>query len=313
MSIYARGIVTDHLEPFRRIARSIRFVPPLSYGPQPYHHLTNAPPIVSLQHVITPLVIQPSPDSSAPVGPPVDPTDHTTALIRQAVSRPTRFPLNLTIQEDIGDRIGRLPGVRLPQDPVLPIAPQPRLPEPAPDWVAPSASLSVEPAELAEVAAVQVEQEAAMAAETAIAPALAQPNLAPVPEVEPEVVSEVEPEAEAAPEVLPEAETAPEINMAAATLEDGPPSEPQSAVSQWLGSVTDYLESVTHKLEQPTAANSDAVCPQCGSADLRKNGRRSGRQKYRCKSCNRYFVVEAPARAASLREKKKGFQPKRTK
>lgn len=31
-------------------------------------------------------------------------------------------------------------------------------------------------------------------------------------------------------------------------------------------------------------------CPECGSSKLQKNGRRRGRQQYRCKDCDRQFT-----------------------
>jgi transposase-like protein len=33
----------------------------------------------------------------------------------------------------------------------------------------------------------------------------------------------------------------------------------------------------------------EAKCPKCGSERLKKNGTRSGLQKYQCKECGAYF------------------------
>lgn len=34
----------------------------------------------------------------------------------------------------------------------------------------------------------------------------------------------------------------------------------------------------------------EIVCPQCGSNETRKNGRKAGKQRWICKNCNRYFT-----------------------
>ena len=34
----------------------------------------------------------------------------------------------------------------------------------------------------------------------------------------------------------------------------------------------------------------ELVCPRCGSAKLKKNGKESDRQKYKCLACTKYFI-----------------------
>ncbi len=118
--------MTDHLEHYRRMARSIRFFPPVSLTPlsqkSVQEPLTLTPVVTSsLKHTIT------EADVSPEVGPPIDPSEHVAALVHEAVCKPTVLPATYTIQENIGDRISRLATPK----PVKSVIIQPKIPQPA--------------------------------------------------------------------------------------------------------------------------------------------------------------------------------------
>jgi hypothetical protein len=123
------GNVTDHLEPYRRMARSIRFIPPLAL---------NQPSQKSASQPETPAPVGQSSSWSTtswsaakPVeGPPIDLSEHAAALVQEAVSKPTVLPVTYSIQENIGDRISRL----VPAKPVESTVIQFKIPQPDPNW-----------------------------------------------------------------------------------------------------------------------------------------------------------------------------------
>ena len=98
--------MTDHLEPYRRMARSIKFFPPIS--------LTQSSQASAAQLVIPPSVgisyNKPLSEANglAATKPPVDPSKHAADLVHEAVSKPTVLPVTYTVVENIGDRISRL-------------------------------------------------------------------------------------------------------------------------------------------------------------------------------------------------------------
>lgn len=44
------------------------------------------------------------------------------------------------------------------------------------------------------------------------------------------------------------------------------------------------------RIRMPRKAGKDIQCPNCQSIDVIKSGKVNGRQRYRCKSCDRQFV-----------------------
>jgi len=138
--------VTDHLEHYRRMARSIRFFPPVSLTPlsqKPVQEPLTLTPVVtsSLKHTIT------EADVSPEVGPPIDPSEHVAALVHEAVCKPTVLPATYTIQENIGDRISRLATPK----PVESVIIQPKIPQPASNstsaQVSPAQGSTIDPSE----------------------------------------------------------------------------------------------------------------------------------------------------------------------
>jgi predicted RNA-binding Zn-ribbon protein involved in translation (DUF1610 family) len=289
--------VTDYLEPYRRIVRSIRFVPPIWHHAQPHHTLTEparlSPPIVS-----TPLTASPV---ESPVAP--DPSEHVLALIQAAVARPTELPVQYVIPESIGDRISRMttPAVVLPP----PREPQPwlsslvvpnleRIEDKSEDQAeddSTTASPGTSAAQL-EVTVQPVAEAAEIPAETTAAETVIKETAISPEEGTREALPTAAEISEAPPSEAPSEETPSE--EAPATIEAAPAEAADAAVSKWIGSVTDYLETVTHTLEaeisQPIAQPEPMVCPECGSSNIRKNGSRGLKQKYQCKSCRKQFT-----------------------
>lgn len=141
--------MTDHLEPYRKMARSLRFVP--SQGPvEPaYRQLTK---LSKLEASTPAMVADPqataiaagwtAPDVAAPT-PPVDPSQRAEELIRAAVAKPTILPVTYHLLENIGDRISKMAPARPPQaEPWTPKIPQPG----ALGWVPTSPTPAPEPA-----------------------------------------------------------------------------------------------------------------------------------------------------------------------
>ena len=129
--------MTDHLEPYRRMARSIRFFPPFSLTP---------PVAQSVDQPVTPASEGDSwtkktladAQMKTTVESPIDPSEHAAALVHEAVWKSTVLPATYRIPENIGDRISRLTAAK----PVEPMIIQPKIPQPAPNGMA----ASLEPA-----------------------------------------------------------------------------------------------------------------------------------------------------------------------
>ena len=78
-----------------------------------------------------------------------------------------------------------------------------------------------------------------------------------------------------------------------------------SDFTKYLGSLTDdelsdllsRLEIEKSRREQPEDTKGLVVkdgnivaCPHCGSADIKKHGKKDNRQRYRCKDCGKTFI-----------------------
>jgi len=115
------------------MVRSIRFVPALGRNEQLSQQM--ALPVIS------PLVDY-SPRTSLPLATvtpahrPSDPTQDVTALVRDAVEKPTVLPVTYAIPENIGDRISRLASPKAVTTAII----EPKIPQPDPNWVAPNAA-----------------------------------------------------------------------------------------------------------------------------------------------------------------------------
>ncbi len=214
--------MTDHLEPYRRMARSIRFFPPLSL---------KQPSQEAVAQVVTPaLGVDSSPRKTQPenhvqpdLGPPIDPSEHAAALVHEAVSKRTVLPTTYTILENIGDRISRLTSPK----PVESLIIQPKIPQPDPNWT---------PAHTIEPQAIEAEPQVIEAEPQVIE---AEPQ---VIEAEPQVIEAesqvIEAESqviEAEPKKLiddaqPEASTSERVVTEAPPVEDTSNDEPVAAV-----------------------------------------------------------------------------------
>ncbi len=243
-------VTTDYLEPYRRLARSIRFVPPQWPKERSYGTLTEPATLKPL-----PVASSQAPAGSAmaeePVGPPVDPFVHVDALIQGAVTQQTVLPVVYQIPENPGDRIARLSqaapapaeaAVSMPKfpnpddyreiDPAA-IAP-PTAPAPEPEAKTPEAPAAVpepevasEPAAAEEpIAAKEPVAEAPVAEETVAIeePVAEAPAAAIAPEPEP--VAEPAAEAPDAEESAPEPVATAEAPVEAAAIAPEAPSEP---------------------------------------------------------------------------------------
>ncbi|HAA31573.1 MAG TPA: hypothetical protein DCE56_32540, partial [Cyanobacteria bacterium UBA8553] len=97
----------DHLEPYRRMARSIRFFPPAALTNRSQESiagsLTPAPVVTS-----SPKYTTTQTDEGLEIGPPIDLSEHAVAVVQEAVCKPTVLPASYGILENIGDRISRL-------------------------------------------------------------------------------------------------------------------------------------------------------------------------------------------------------------
>ncbi|MFB2968284.1 IS1 family transposase [Aerosakkonema sp. BLCC-F183] len=124
--------MTDHLEPYRQLARAIRFAPPQGQHER-FNRLVHQPlPVPSVPNVNTAQVAQSSFVTPDP-GPSPDPSEHAAALVRAAVSKHTVLPPTYNIQENIGDRISRLANHKI----TAPLIIAPKIPEPDPNWTPP--------------------------------------------------------------------------------------------------------------------------------------------------------------------------------
>ncbi|HEY9748518.1 MAG TPA: hypothetical protein V6C63_07560 [Allocoleopsis sp.] len=145
--------MTDHLEPYRRMARSIRFVPPQWQVERCYQALTQVntgTPTFASSGVTASSPAASSASTSIPdLGATPDPSEYSAALIQAAVSKPTAWLTHYNIPENIGDRISKL---ATPQ-PKTAIAPLPKLPEPDPNWTPAPKVAAVEPEAISETVA----------------------------------------------------------------------------------------------------------------------------------------------------------------
>lgn len=267
--------MVDHLEPYRQMARSIRFVPPLYYRQPPYRQFTEpfSPPVRSAAPPT------PHPTELEPAAPPLNLADHTAALIHAAVSQPTTVSPIYVVQENIGDRISRL----VDESPLkldIPV----EVPTTAIAWMQPSE------ATISEAAPVTNYPSAVLIA--------AEPDSQEVSSTSsPETTSGIA-QSEITQSDIAQSEVTQSEPVSTPVTQPTEPQAPDHPIASWLGSVANYLEQVTEQLIEPhhspkASQHSDSgvgVCPHCGSTDFRKNGRRSGKPKYVCKTCNQPFT-----------------------
>ncbi|MEO8893998.1 MAG: hypothetical protein ABI417_21130, partial [Coleofasciculaceae cyanobacterium] len=95
--------MTDHLEPYRRMARSIRFFPPSALALKPI-----LPPVAAELVVDSWTMKTTSNADVKSIEPPIDLSEHAAALVHEAVWKQTVLPATYVIPENIGDRISRL-------------------------------------------------------------------------------------------------------------------------------------------------------------------------------------------------------------
>lgn len=124
--------MTDHLEQYRRLARAIRFVPPLRESELTETKENHTTLASSVSHFPATKISSPPPVEEN-FGPPPDPSEHIAALVQKAVSRHTVLPATYSIQENIGDRIGRLSDQTETQQ-HQPLIILPKIPAPDPNW-----------------------------------------------------------------------------------------------------------------------------------------------------------------------------------
>lgn len=124
--------MTDHLEQYRRLARAIRFVPPLPKSQLTETKENDSSLASSVSHFPETKISSPAKEEEN-FGPPPDPSEHIAALIQKAVSQHTVLPVAYQIQENIGDRIGRLSNNTETQ-PQKPLIILPKIPAPDPNW-----------------------------------------------------------------------------------------------------------------------------------------------------------------------------------
>ena len=124
--------MTDHLEQYRRLARAIRFVPPLPESDLTETQENHSTLASSVSHFPATKISSPAPVAEN-FGPPPDPSEHIAALVKQAVSKHTVLPVAYSIQENIGDRISRLSDHTEIQS-QKPLIILPKIPAPDPNW-----------------------------------------------------------------------------------------------------------------------------------------------------------------------------------
>ncbi|MBE9229448.1 hypothetical protein IQ264_29000 [Phormidium sp. LEGE 05292] len=124
--------MTDHLEQYRRLARAIRFVPPVRESELTETKENHSSLASSVSHFPATNISSPAPVAEN-FGPPPDPSEHIAALVQKAVSGQTVLPVAYSIQENIGDRISRLSQSTETQ-PQKPLIILPKIPAPDPNW-----------------------------------------------------------------------------------------------------------------------------------------------------------------------------------
>ena len=123
--------MTEYLESYRRMARAIRFVPPLARNQEYHRQIHDLVPPAVVVNSVSKNILPDTTETPAP-GPAPDPSEHIAALVRDAVSKPTVMPVIYAIPENIGDRISRM----APPKPLNQVVFAPKLPEPDPNWIA---------------------------------------------------------------------------------------------------------------------------------------------------------------------------------
>ncbi|MBD1933014.1 IS1/IS1595 family N-terminal zinc-binding domain-containing protein [Trichocoleus sp. FACHB-69] len=116
--------MTEHLEPYRRMVRSMRFVPALGRQYESHQSQMPSPPPLNFSSSVPSTV--PPVREAAP-----DPSEHIAALVREAVSKPTVLPVTYAIAENIGDRISRMTTPKKKQSPEIIAF---KIPQPDPNW-----------------------------------------------------------------------------------------------------------------------------------------------------------------------------------
>ncbi|MBW4650238.1 MAG: hypothetical protein KME06_16350 [Kastovskya adunca ATA6-11-RM4] len=115
--------MTDHLEPYRRMVRSMRFFPPLPLEQPSLNSIVDgvAPEPASSSN---PQTVR-SEEAEPPVPrPPIDLSEHIATLVREAVSKKSVLPTSYAIPENIGDRISRMTTKK-----VIPVIAAPKFPQ----------------------------------------------------------------------------------------------------------------------------------------------------------------------------------------
>ena len=125
--------MTDHLEPYRRMARSIRFFPPFSLTQPVYQSVDQPVTPASGGDSWTKKTLAEA-QVKTTVESPSDPSEHAAALVHEAVWKSTVLPATYRIPENIGDRISRLTAAK----PVEAVIIQPKIPQPDPNETAAS-------------------------------------------------------------------------------------------------------------------------------------------------------------------------------
>ncbi|MBD1834175.1 hypothetical protein H6F61_16105 [Cyanobacteria bacterium FACHB-472] len=116
--------MTEHLEPYRRMVRSMRFVPALGRQYESHQSQMPSPPPLNFSSSVPSTV--PPVREAAP-----DPSEHVAALVREAVSKPTVLPVTYAIAENIGDRISRMTTPKKKRSPEIIAF---KIPQPDPNW-----------------------------------------------------------------------------------------------------------------------------------------------------------------------------------
>lgn len=335
--------MTDHLEPYRRMARSLRFVPPVWETAHLYRAMTRVTgPSFSVSPVAYSSIdyLWSVKEPPADLEPSSDPSQRAADLIRAAVSKPSVFPVPYVIQENIGDRISKLTA----SDPAVPtiltaehVAADDVAPHAVPrsGWTPTQHELVAD-----KVSPALKALPAASSAPLVLEPVLLETDQPeePMPVEETLLYDEsdgLEPAWKSETHAVPVEQAVPEIEEAIASLDNSDSSDhsvasddsvvseafaignPVKVVSGWFESVTDYLENVTQTLtgqEPPVADEVGTVeCPQCSSNATRKDGRRSGKQKYLCQVCGKQFTTEeisAVSPQPPAKKRVKGFGKK---
>ncbi len=303
--------MTDHLEPYRRMVRSIRFVPPLALKEQ-FHQSTQPmtpTPVVkaSLGKIEAEATAAPAPGAE-----PVR-SEHVIGLVQAAARVATGIPVVYAIPENIGDRINRLAGSRT----VTPVIIAPKIPQPDPNWTpAPeytqskwqehiekahteAQTASPEPLEETplDVAPTPTTGASETDVETVAVEEIPQQVLEEAPAT---AISESVAVEETPLDVAPTPTTgASETDAEAVAVEEIPQQvleeAPATAISESVAVEETPLDvaptPTTGASETDVEAGVKIQCPKCESTEISKNGHRNQKQRYLCKDCGKQFVL----------------------